>query len=188
MDSHDDRREMPVVTAPGRLQRLTGLRRLPGVRRRRAPDLPHATFVRNAVVVACDGKPSSDAALRFAAAEAQLRGAELVVVIAFGRPVDPDVPSFYTPEGELRLRARQAAEQSLARVLGVPAGQLPGFHVVTEHGPASWVLLRDYREAQLLVVGSRPRRLLSGRTARHLIRHSPVPVVVVPAGQARLAG
>jgi nucleotide-binding universal stress UspA family protein len=170
------------------VQRLTGLRRLPGLRRARAQDLPHATFVRNAVVVGCDGKPSSDAALRFAAAEAQLRHAELVVVIAYGRPVDPDVPSFYTPESELRSRARQAAEQSLGRVLGLPECELPGFHIVTEHGPAPWVLVRDYREAQLLVVGARRRSLLPGRTVRYLVRHSPVPVVVVPAGRPGLAG
>ncbi|MDQ2874334.1 MAG: hypothetical protein M3Y33_05800, partial [Actinomycetota bacterium] len=68
------------------------------------------------------------------------------------------------------------------RALGRPAGALPGLHIVTERGPASWVLLRDYQEAQLLVVGTRARRLRQGRTVRYLTRRSLVPVVVVPAG------
>jgi nucleotide-binding universal stress UspA family protein len=149
----------------------------PGIRER---DLPHATFVRDAVVVGCDGGLSCDAAIRFAAGEARLRGAELVVVIAYGRPVDPDLPSFYTSDGELRSRARRAAEQAVGRALGQQAAGLPGVHVVTERGPAPWVLLQEYRQAQLLVVGTRPRRLRQGRTVRYLTRHSPVPVVVVP--------
>lgn len=131
-------------------------------------------------MVGCDGRPSCDAAIRFAAAEARLRDAELVVVIAYGRPVDPDLPSFYTPDSELRSRARLAAEQAVGRALGRPGAALRGVHVVTEHGPASWVMLRDYRQAQLLIVATRPRRLLQGRTVRYLIRHSPVPVVIVP--------
>jgi nucleotide-binding universal stress UspA family protein len=159
---------MPAVIGPWR-------------RRVRERDLPHATFVRNAVVVGCDGKPPSDAALRFAAAEAQLRGAELVVVIAYARPVDPDLPSFYTPDSELRSRARRAAEQSLCRALGLPAGELAGSHIVTERGSVALVLARDYGEAQLLVVGARRRRFTQGGTVRYLTRHSLVPVVVVPA-------
>jgi nucleotide-binding universal stress UspA family protein len=63
--------------------------------------------------------------------------------------------------------------------LMVPLG-LPGIHVVTERGPAPRVLLRDYRQAQLLVVGARHRWLLQGRTVRCLTRRSPVPVVIVP--------
>jgi nucleotide-binding universal stress UspA family protein len=157
--------------------RLRGRRSWPGIRER---DLPRATYVRDAVVVGCDGRLSCDAAIRFAAAEAQLRGAELVVVIAYGRPVDPDLPSFYTPDTELRSRARLAAEQAVDRALGQQAAGLRGVHVVTERGLASWVLLRDYRQAQLLVVGTRHRWLLQGRTVRYLTRHSPVPVVVVP--------
>jgi nucleotide-binding universal stress UspA family protein len=164
---------------------VTGPRRRrgwPGIRER---DLPTATFVRDAVVVGCDGGLSCDAAIRFGAAEARLRGAELVVVIAYVRPVDPDLPSFYTPDSELRSRARLAAEQAVGRALGRPAAGLPGVRVVTERGPAPWVL-RDYRQAQLLVVGTRHRWLLQGRTVRYLTRHSPVPVVIVPP--ARTSG
>jgi nucleotide-binding universal stress UspA family protein len=162
-----------------RVAAVNGLRRRRRRLRIRVRDLPHETFVRDAVVVGCDGTPSCDAAVRFAAAEARLRSAELVVVIAYVRPVDPDLPSFDTPDGELRSQARLAAEQALCRALGLPAGGLRGIHIVTEPGPVRWVLLRDYRQAQLLVVGRR-RRLLHGRTVGYLTRHSPVPVVIVP--------
>jgi nucleotide-binding universal stress UspA family protein len=147
----------------------------------RERDLPRATFVRDAVVLGCDSTPSCDAAVRFAAAEAELRRAKLVVVIAYFRSIDTDLPDFDTPDSELRSRARLAAEQALCRALDRPPGSLPDCQIVTERGPASTVLLRDYRGAQLLVVGTRHRWLLPGRTVRYLTRHSPVPVVVVPA-------
>jgi len=73
--------------------------------------------VRNAVVVGCDGKPDSDSALRFAAQEAELRAAPLVVVTAFFRPIDPDIDSFDTPDSELRAQAHETAETALARAL-----------------------------------------------------------------------
>lgn len=158
---------------------MTGPRRRAGQRVIRERDLPHATFVRNAVVVACDGRPSCDAAVRFAVAEARLRHAELVLVIAYLRSVDPDLPAYYTPDSDLRSRARADAEQALSRALGLPLAELPRFHIVTERGPARWVLMRDYRDAQLLVIGTR-HRLLAGRTVRYLTRRSPVPVVIVP--------
>jgi len=62
---------------------VIGGRRRRGRPRIRDGQLPHATFVRDAVVVACDGRPSGDAAIRFAVLEARLRSAKLVVVITY---------------------------------------------------------------------------------------------------------
>lgn len=62
---------------------MIGGRRRRGRPRIRDGQLPHATFVRDAVVVACDGRPSGDAAIRFAVLEARLRSAKLVVVITY---------------------------------------------------------------------------------------------------------
>jgi truncated hemoglobin YjbI len=116
---------------------VTGLRRRRRRLRIRERDLPHETLVRDAVVVGCDGTPSCDAAVRFAAAEARLRCAELVVVIAYVRPVDPDLPSFDTPDGKPRSRARLAAEQALwCEALGGPAGyaeRLGGYPAMLAH-------------------------------------------------------
>jgi nucleotide-binding universal stress UspA family protein len=142
-------------------------------------------------VVGCGGTISSDTAIRFAAREARMRGAELVVVIAYPRPVDPDVPSFYVADSELRSRARLVAEQAICRALGLPGGALPEgalpegalpeLCIVTEPGPASRILLRGCREAQLLVLGGRQGRRWQGSTVRYVTRHSAVPVVIVPA-------
>jgi len=140
---------------------------------------------RRVVVVGCDGEEASDPALRFAAREAQLREADLLVVVAYLGCVDPDLEGIETPEPELVRRARALGEQSLARALGVSAGQVLVHRVVAHEGSAADVL-RTYEDtAEMIIVGAHQRgmvrRLLHGPSTSHgLIEHSRVPVVVVP--------
>jgi nucleotide-binding universal stress UspA family protein len=142
-------------------------------------DLPHA------VVVGCDGRPDGDAALRFAAREAQLRGTRLLLVTAFFEPVDPDQDSIEIPRDELRNRARSDAERALCRALGATASTLPEHETITAQGEASRILLDEYGTAEMIVIGTHQRHLL-GRilhghsTSEDLIHHSRVPVVIVP--------
>src|SRR5438128_5204169 len=70
------------------------------------------------IVVGCDGRPTSDGAVRFAAEEARLRDARLVVVCAYRRPVDPDLTDFDLPTATLHERAVRQAELSVRRALG----------------------------------------------------------------------
>lgn len=77
------------------------------------------------VVLGCDGAPDSDAAVRFAAEEARLRHARLVVVAAYERPIDPDLDDFDIPDAELSARARVGCEAALRRALDTPAGGGP---------------------------------------------------------------
>jgi nucleotide-binding universal stress UspA family protein len=145
----------------------------------------HDVDVRHAVVVGCDGQPESDAALRFAVREASLRSARLVLVMSFFRPIDPDLDEYDIPESELRSRALKTAEESLCRALSLAPEHLPVHHTVTGRGQPSRLLLHDYGNAELFVLGSHHRNLLkrvfSGHaTSRTLIHQGHVPVVVVP--------
>lgn len=158
--------------------------RLPRVRRR---DLPGGTYVRDAVVLACPTGTEGDAAVRFAVREAELRPARLVVVASYVTPVDPDLESIETPEAELRRRARARAEATLCRALSRATDQLPAHEIVTEPGPPSFVLLRGYAGAQLIVVAAARHGLLArfgvvDADGAALVRRSRSPVVLVPCG------
>lgn len=159
----------------------------------RPRDLPRGTYVRDAVVLACPDGSEGDAAVRFAVREAQLRGARLVVMTSYMVPVDPDLESIETPDAELRRRARTRAEVTLCRALGRAADQLPAHDIVTESGPASFVLLRDYADAQLIVTAVNRRGLLArfgggDAAGATLVRRSRSPVALVPCRPKVLGG
>lgn len=140
-----------------------------------------------AIVVGCDGYRDSHGALRFAVQEAALRLAPLVIVATYLRPVDPDVDDFDTPEKMLADRAVAAARGALRQALSASEDGLPPHEVVTASGPASHVLITKFEQAQILVVGTRQRHLLSRlwhgpSTSTNLIHHARMPVVVVPPG------
>jgi nucleotide-binding universal stress UspA family protein len=147
------------------------------------PDLHHA------VVLACGGDPSGDEAVRFAVREARLREAPLVVVATYLKPIDPDLESFDLSDGQLRADARRRAESALARALAGSDEELPEHETVAARGTPGRVLLRDFSDAELVVVGSHHRhllgRMLHGESVSgELIHHSKIPVVVVPPGSA----
>lgn len=163
-----------------------------GTSRVRGRDLPHGTFVRDAVVLVCPPDPTGDAAVRFAAREAALRRTRLVVVASFGRPVDPDLESIEIPDAELRRRARVLAESTLCRALGRPLHELPTHEIVTEPGETPQVLLRDYRDAALVVASVRGgllHRLGAIWTGEdRLARRCLSPLALVPGGSVGQTG
>lgn len=139
----------------------------------------------DAIVVGCDGDPDSHGALRFAAVEAEMRSARLVVLATFFRPVDPDLNDYDTPDTVLAGRARAAARRCLCQALGCDEPDLPRHEIVAARGAPGRVLLTGFGDAQLVVVGTHQRhvlsRLLHGpSTSADLIHHGQMPVAVVP--------
>ncbi|SHN60313.1 Nucleotide-binding universal stress protein, UspA family [Geodermatophilus obscurus] len=140
------------------------------------------------VLVGVDGSAGSVAALRFAAAEARLRGGELHVVHAW-----TDTVSGYggapwaRPVTTLREEADTTLRQSLQDAWrnGSPGVQV---RAETIEG-VEWDVLTEVADAaDLLVVGSRGRTgwssLLLGSVSLRCITYAPCPVAVVRASRA----
>ncbi len=133
------------------------------------------------VVVGIDGSARSLTALRWAAAEARARDAELDVVHAWrlpivaGSPMVPMLPDYSTLEGGARAVLDEAmADPALADVRGRP-------HFV--HGSPARALIERAEDAGLVVVGTRGlgrvTGALLGSVSRQLVHHSPCPIVVI---------
>jgi nucleotide-binding universal stress UspA family protein len=132
------------------------------------------------IVVGVDGSPSSLEALRWAADQAELTGAELHAVTSWHMPTTygwiPAVADF-----DWAANARTTLEQAIKGVLEESRSAVVRRHVV--EGPAPRVLLHAAADADLLVVGSRGHGefagMLLGSVAQHVVAHAPCPVLVV---------
>ncbi|KAE8764850.1 universal stress protein [Georgenia thermotolerans] len=134
------------------------------------------------IVVGVDGSESSKAALRWAARQAELTGAELWAVQAwqppstYGMPVDYSNADFEAQVGE-----------SLRGTIVAALGERPDVPVspqVVEGHPAA-VLTQAAQQADLLVLGSHGRGafagMLLGSVSQHCVQHAPCPVLVTRA-------
>jgi nucleotide-binding universal stress UspA family protein len=136
------------------------------------------------ITVGVDGSPEADAALLFALEEAQLRRADVEVVLAYS-------PLPYLA-GDVALRHAEAteieADELLRKAVEPAAANFPGVTVTTRAvlGAAAENLIAAAEGADLLVVGSRGRGgfsgLLLGSVSQQCVHHAPCPVVVVPRG------
>ena len=145
------------------------------------------------IVVGVDGSEASHEALRWAASEAELRGARIVAahVWTFVPPTPIGEPGMIPmPAGDYvgQLEAeRNAAQAELdAAVAEVfPDGAPDDLESKLLEGDAEDALVREATDADLLVVGSRGRSgiasVLLGSVSRHVVSHAPCPVVVVKA-------
>jgi nucleotide-binding universal stress UspA family protein len=134
------------------------------------------------IVVGVDSSATSLKALRWALAEARLRGSSVELVHAFPRPELVGMTMVVTlpSDDELREASAQVVQESLDAVGG------PGDVAVSVHvgpgGPAS-MLVDIAAGADLLVIGSRGlggfRGLLLGSVTQQVIAHAPCPVVVI---------
>lgn len=140
------------------------------------------------IVVGVDGSGGSRAALRWAAEEARLRGADLDVVAAWQFPVY-SVPAGVVWTGTLDWSSlAESTERMLTDLIAESAvAAEPGVTVrktVVEGAPAP-VLLEAASGADLLVLGARGhggfRSLLLGSVSNQCVHHAPCPVVIVPA-------
>lgn len=145
------------------------------------------------IVVGVDGSEPSHEALRWAAAEAELRDARVIAVHvwAFVPPTPIGEPGMIPmPAGDYvgQMEAERGAataelEGALAEVF--PDGTPDNVEVKIVEGDADEGLVREAAGADLLVVGSRGRSgiasVLLGSVSRHVVSHAPCPVVVVKA-------
>lgn len=132
------------------------------------------------VVVGVDTSEPSKDALRWAAQQAQLLGADLTVVMSW------DFPSmaFWVPIPE-NVDFESDTRQALERAVKETLGDDPPVRVtlVVRQGRPAPVLLRESADADLLVVGSRGHGefagMLIGSVSEHCVTHATCPVVVV---------
>jgi nucleotide-binding universal stress UspA family protein len=134
------------------------------------------------IVVGVDSSKTSLKALRWALAEAKLRGSSLLLVHAFPRPELVGMTMVVTlpSDDELREASVQVLNEALDAVGG--AGDVAVATHVGAGGPAS-VLVEVAHDAELLVIGSRGlggfRGMLLGSVTQQVIAHAPCPVVVI---------
>jgi nucleotide-binding universal stress UspA family protein len=141
------------------------------------------------IVVGLDGSTESDAALRWAAHEAQRHGARLTVLHAH----DPVQHAYDTPLEEVYERglvhiAKVIVDSAVTEVRSLEP--TVWVHGETTSTAAAAALIRASGTGAMVVVGSRGRGgftgLLLGSVSQHVATHAAGPVVVVRAqpGQA----
>ena len=111
-----------------------------------------------------DGSEGSRAALRWAIAEAAIRGAKVEAVSAFHVPYaagTPMVPLMLDPE-QFAEPARALVAKELAEVADQAATLTEPISPLVIEGPASVVLIEAGRDASMIVVGARGHGGLSG--------------------------
>ena len=137
------------------------------------------------IVVGVDGSEASLKALRFALAEAKVRGATVKAVSAWHVPaVVYEVGWTAAPIDVAEFP--KLAEASLAESIAALTVAEQGIEVTTvvREGQAADILCEEAAGADLLVVGSRGlggfRGLLLGSVSQQCANHAPCPVVVIP--------
>lgn len=138
------------------------------------------------VVVGVDGSANGREALRFALAEAALRGARLAVVHSWSIPSLTAtgigmIPAFGLLREELSAAAAETLESELERVAeGAPRVELERQVV---QGDAAGALVERSAGADLLVVGTRGHGTVAstvlGSVSRACLHHAACPVAVV---------
>jgi nucleotide-binding universal stress UspA family protein len=146
-----------------------------------------------AIVVGVDGSTGAVAALEFALSEGWERGCTVEVVTAWlgsgQRDRDPDRDPGRDPEhddlAEGRARVHHMQGDVVARCLEERSENVPDLLRVVVHDYAGRVLVARAEAASMVVVGSGSPSSAShqvlGSVAEYCVRHSPVPVVIVPA-------
>jgi nucleotide-binding universal stress UspA family protein len=133
------------------------------------------------IVVGIDGSAESKTALRWAVAEARLRGARVRAVYAWSLPMVAAGPGVHLDRDleELRLDGERLLREAIAEV-GVEGVDLE--HASVGGSPAR-VLVEAAQGADLLVVGSRGHGgfvgLLLGSVGQQVAHHAPCPLVIV---------
>jgi nucleotide-binding universal stress UspA family protein len=137
------------------------------------------------IVVGVDGSPTSRAALRWAAREAELRHCALDVVYGWQVKAEPRPPGEW---GGVAPPIEAYQEQARARIQGIVDEVLPNgakceLTVHALHKPAGRALLTFCATADLLVIGAKERGRLAGwlvgSTSDEALKNATCTVVVV---------
>ena len=140
------------------------------------------------VVVGVSGSPGSLTALRRAAEEARLRGAELWAVLAW-EPPEGDLPARRSPYtsfllDEWQRRAREELVTAVTEVFGAGMPDLPLRALVARGAPGRALVRIAEGEQDVLVVGAGRRgllhRVLRPSVSRYCLAHAACPVLAVP--------
>ena len=140
------------------------------------------------VTVAYTGTEQSDSLLRAAAQLGGQFGAPIRLASFAVQPAPPVTAMFRTESAEVVAEWRATIEAAARRVLGDT--KEPGAGVVIGHGGDWATALNDveWHDGDLLVIGSSESRPVAhvfvGSRAAKVIRHTPVPVLIVPRGAA----
>jgi nucleotide-binding universal stress UspA family protein len=135
--------------------------------------------------VGFNGSASSSEAVLWAASEASVRGARLRLISCYPIPALPGSGFGLTPS-EPYTAVVQETEDSLAQMRSRIAQSHPTLQITTlaSSDAAMSALIDNVRPDDLVVVGASNHHGAAGfwlgSTARHVVRHSPCPVVVVP--------
>jgi nucleotide-binding universal stress UspA family protein len=182
----------PAQRRTARLARLYAERVGAGGRGGAAAGVVAVTGVRAPVVVGFDGSDQAHAAVRLAAREAIWRHLPVRIVHAFVWPlmrVPVGPSSVGPPDGGLRNEAERIMAAGVAAVRAASPDVEVAGEVIT--GDVSAILLREGREAALVVIGDRGlggfSGLLVGSVAAQVTPHARCPVLVV-RGSERTAG
>ncbi len=136
------------------------------------------------IVVGYDGSQTSERALRWAVDEANLRDAELDLIMVTGHASRFDAMTTSKSREELEEAAVHVLGQLLEEVVleKVDTGGLT-VHRTVRLGSAAEELCAAADGADLLVIGARGhggfKGLLLGSAAQQVVAHSPCPIVVV---------
>jgi nucleotide-binding universal stress UspA family protein len=143
--------------------------------------------MRSQIVVGLDDSPSSKAGLQWAAEQAKSTGAVLRAVHALGRPLGfaaPDIPLTVEPT-ELTPEEPPGTRRNAITTMFEAVSPHRDWVLEFVSGYPGEVLVRQSKDAQLLVVGTREHvglgRLLAGSVSHYCLSHAACPVVAVPA-------
>jgi nucleotide-binding universal stress UspA family protein len=143
--------------------------------------------MRNEIVVGLDESPSSKAALDWAAEQARSVGAVLRAVHALDWPSGLSSAGFPVPANLMdvsRDELKDSYRQAITAVFDTVSPR-PEWILQVASGDAGEVLVRQSKDARLLVVGTREHvglaRILNGSVSHYCLSHAVCPVVAVPA-------
>ena len=142
--------------------------------------------MRNEIVVGLDDSPSSNAALRWAAEQAESVGAVLRAVHVLDWPYGLSSARVSGPVNVKDLsheELQNAYRQAITAVFDAISPR-PDWVLQFASGDTGPVLVRQSEDARLLVLGTREHvglgRLVSGSVSHYCLSHAVCPVVAVP--------
>lgn len=153
------------------------------------PAVAEFAVCESGVVVGDDGSAGAREAVRWAAAEARIRGCLLHIVRAWHVSTAPRPgswqPGFASSLAEYEQAVAEALRHDVTRTLG--AEPKVDLHLHVAHAQPAKVLVNASQTADLVVVGSRGqggfRGLLLGSVSDQVVRHAFCPVVVIRTSQ-----
>jgi len=138
------------------------------------------------IVVGLCGCDACQAALRYAICEARWRGCRLIVVVAYGETRSSAAAGAGAASEDLAAEAEATARRCLELAgTTTPLDGLDSQVVTREMLPVD-ALAAAAQNADAMVVGRHHGQPAAGKpvgtTTRHLVDHSPIPVISVPRG------